>query len=111
MKRTLSVAAVVAVLAATVAIAALAGCGPSAHPQVDLTKTGFNPAQVTVKVGGTVTWTNHDTIAHTVSASDLRFDSSTLYPGKTFSYEFDTAGTYDYYCRYNPTLKGTVTVK
>jgi plastocyanin len=104
---------VAAVAAALVAIVALTGCssGPSANPQVSITKTGFSPAQVTVKAGGTVTWTNQDVTAQTVTARDLSFDSSTVYPHKSYSRTFKTAGTYEYYCRYFPQFVGTVTVQ
>jgi plastocyanin len=92
----------------------LVGCsgGALANARVNITKTDFEPANVVVKAGGTVTWTNNDTIPHTVTAADnLAYDSGAIYPGKTFTQHYDTVGTYGYYCRFITTLKGTVTVK
>ena len=81
----------------------------------------FSPNPINVKVGGTVTWTNKDTIAHTVTSgtgpSDLNkgkeFDSgisTLLTPGKTFSHTFNTAGEFTYFCQVHPTMIGKVVV-
>ncbi|TBR25810.1 MAG: hypothetical protein EPO63_01255 [Candidatus Nitrosotenuis sp.] len=74
----------------------------------------YIPNDVQVKVGGTVTWKNADTAAHTVTSgkdatSDGLFDSGMVMVGKTFSYKFDKAGTYDYYCMVHPWMTGKVT--
>lgn len=105
MKRVLSVAAVALAL---VALMALVGC-VSSHPKVSITNSGFSPAQVSTKAGGTVTWTNKDNVAHTVTGND--FDSGGLEPGKSYSHTFDAAGSYGYYSRFHPSLTGTVTVQ
>jgi plastocyanin len=57
---------------------------------------GTNP-QV-VPVGTTVTWTNHDTVPHTVTADDGSFDSGTLQPGQSYTRTFSSAGNYPYHC-------------
>ncbi len=72
---------------------------------------------VTVSVGGTVTWTNDDTAAHTVTSGtasdgpDGVFDSSILMAGKTFEHTFDEEGSYDYFCVVHPWMTGNVTVE
>jgi plastocyanin len=77
----------------------------------------FIPDMVTVSVGGTVTWTNDDTAAHTVTSGtasngpDGVFDSSIFMSGKTFEHTFDEAGSYDYYCQVHPWMTGNVTVE
>lgn len=78
----------------------------------------FSPNPVQVKVGGMVTWTNTDTSLHTVTQGDATngateggFDSKILAPNKTFSFTFDKAGDFVYYCQLHPTMVGTVTVK
>ncbi|MBI5145957.1 MAG: cupredoxin domain-containing protein [Thaumarchaeota archaeon] len=77
----------------------------------------FIPNMVTVSVGGTVTWTNDDTAAHTVTSGtasdgpDGVFDSSILMSGKTFEHTFDEAGSYDYFCVVHPWMTGNVTVE
>jgi plastocyanin len=58
----------------------------------------FNPQDVTVPVNTTVTWTNPDSVAHTVTWDDRSVDSGLFEPGQTFQYTFDTPGTYTYFC-------------
>jgi plastocyanin len=81
----------------------------------------FSPNPITVKVGGTVTWTNKDTQAHTVVSgtgpSDPNkgrvFDSgltTLIQSGKTFSHTFTTAGTIPYFCQIHPTMVGKIIV-
>jgi len=105
----LSLAAVVAALATLAALVALPGCS-SANRQVRITDAGFSPAQVSIKVGDTVTWTNEGGTAHTVTWGTSN-DSGAVYPGSTYSYKFDVAGTYNYSCRFHTDRKGTVTVR
>jgi len=72
--------------------------------QVICKNNKYNPDTLTVKVGTTVTWVNQDGYAHTVtsgtSPSDRSglFDSGNINGGGTFSFTFDKAGTYDYFC-------------
>ena len=83
----------------------------------------YDPNPVKVKVGDTVTWTNKDSQAHTVTSgtdySDPNigkaFDSSPglktlLSPNQTFSHKFDTAGEFPYFCELHPTMVGKVVV-
>lgn len=80
--------------------------------RVGLEDSQFAPATITAKVGQTITWTNSDAIAHTVTAtSDASFDSGTLEAGGTFSYVVKRAGTIDYVCDFHPGMTGTVTVQ
>jgi plastocyanin len=70
----------------------------------------FAPSKVTIKVGGTVTWTNDGPSAHTVTADDGSFDSGELQKGKTFSQTFDSTGTFSYHCSIHPSMEGQVVV-
>jgi amicyanin len=72
----------------------------------------FSPASLTISVGDTVTWTNHDTAPHNIVVTDgpEKFTSPTLQTGQTFSHTFTQAGTYSYYCAIHPDMKATVTV-
>jgi predicted lipoprotein with Yx(FWY)xxD motif/plastocyanin len=88
----------------------------SSATAVSLKNFAFNPKTLTVSAGTTVTWTNNDTVAHTVTADDGSFDSKNLDPGATFSYTFAKAGTYPYYCAYHggkggQGMSGVITVK
>ena len=71
----------------------------------------FEPATLTVKVGTTVTWVNHDDEPHTATATDKRFNSKTLDNGDRFSQEFNTPGVYNYYCALHPKMTGKIIVK
>lgn len=73
----------------------------------------FSPATITVKVGTTVTWTNQDSAAHTVTSdsnSKESFDSGSMAKDKTFTHTFNTAGTFDYICTFHPDMTGKVKV-
>ena len=71
----------------------------------------FAPARTEVKRGVTVTWTNTDPIAsHTITSVDGMIQSNLLQPKEQFSFKFDTDGTYPYYCRIHPWMKGEVVV-
>ncbi|HZQ35027.1 MAG TPA: plastocyanin/azurin family copper-binding protein, partial [Dehalococcoidia bacterium] len=71
------------------------------------------PATINVKPGTTVTWTNRDTVSHTVSSDAGQaqsFDSNTIAPNGTFSVSFAKAGTYAYHCNIHASMHGTVVV-
>jgi len=71
----------------------------------------FEPATLTVKAGATVTWVNRDDEPHTATATDKRFNSKTLENGDKFSTQFNSPGTYNYYCALHPKMTGQVIVK
>ena len=91
----------------------------SSVPGCEKTNECFTPNQVTIDVGGEVTWSNDDTAAHTVTSGtakdgpDENFDSSLFMAGKTFSEKFDgyEAGTYPYFCMVHPWMTGEVIVE
>ena len=70
----------------------------------------FYPASISVAAGTTITWTNKDAIAHTVTSNSNAFDSGTVSSGATFSFTFATAGTYSYHCAIHPSMVASVTV-
>jgi plastocyanin len=76
---------------------------------VTLQNFAFSPSTVQVSVGGSVTWTNNDSVTHTVTGDG--FDSGQLAPGKSFSKTFAAAGTFNYHCSIHPSMTGVVTVK
>jgi plastocyanin len=115
-------------LVAAVAIIAAAcnGTGPSAYgaPASTAATTtaatatnaatikgfSFQPDVLKVKVGAKVTWTNDDTVAHTVTADTTSFASGNLQPGGSFSFTFIRPGTYAYHCSIHPSMHGSVVV-
>ncbi len=88
----------------------------TAVPGCEEDNSCWDPADITVDVGATVTWTNDDTAAHTVTSGsaadgpDGNFDSSLFMSGAEFSHTFDTEGTYPYFCMVHPWMAGTVIV-
>lgn len=75
---------------------------------------GFEPASVTVRAGGTVTWVNCDASgqpSHTSTADAGAWNSPTLAPGEAFSQAFDQAGEFGYHCEPHPFMVGSVVVE
>ena len=70
----------------------------------------FEPAQLTVKVGTTVTWKNHDDIPHTVVSAG-KFRSKTMDTDEGFSFTFTAAGGYKYFCSLHPHMTGMIKVE
>jgi plastocyanin len=77
---------------------------------VEIKNFAFDPETVTIAVGQTVTWTNQDSVVHTV-VGDGGLDSGDLSKGDSYSKTFDTAGTFDYHCSIHPQMKGQVIVR
>ena len=69
---------------------------------------GVNP-QV-VPVGSIVTWVNNDTVPHTTTSTTGVWDSEQINPGQSFSFTFNTAGTFPYFCEIHPGMRGTIQV-
>jgi FtsP/CotA-like multicopper oxidase with cupredoxin domain len=86
------------------------GATPSSELTIDIQDFAYNPATANVAVGARVTWTNSDALAHTSTAADGTFDSGNIPAGGTYSFTFDTAGTYPYTCTYHPQMSGTIVV-
>jgi plastocyanin len=70
----------------------------------------FEPAQLTVKAGQTVTWTNRDDIPHTVVCAG-KFRSKTMDTDGTFTFTFTSAGEYKYFCSLHPHMTGVIKVE
>ncbi|MDA9408360.1 cupredoxin domain-containing protein [Bradyrhizobium sp. CCBAU 45384] len=70
----------------------------------------ISPAEVSAKVGDTITWINKDIFAHTATAQNGDFDV-TLPPNKSATSVLKKAGTVDYYCRYHPNMKATLKIE
>src|ERR1700733_1836651 len=72
--------------------------------EVKIDNFSFGPATVTVAVGSTLTWTNHDDIPHMVVSTDKAFKSKVLDTDEKYSYTFAKAGTYPYFCSIHPKM-------
>jgi plastocyanin len=114
---TTTIAAFVALVGAgcqyRVATAASSQAAPTAPTtqQVTIDNFSFTPATLVVPVGGTVRWTNHDDVPHTVTASDKGFTSKALDTDDAYSHTFTKPGTYSYFCAVHPHMTGEIVVK
>lgn len=100
--------------------------GPTTHtvdiptdtsvPGCEETNECYLPADITINAGDTVEWVNVDTAAHTVTSGNLAdgpsrvFDSSLVMGSASYSFTFNDAGSYDYFCMVHPWMVGSVTV-
>jgi plastocyanin len=99
-------------LAIAAAISLLLG-GALAHAEdtkVTIDNFTFAPAELSVKVGTTVTFTNHDDIPHTIVSAG-KFRSKTLDTDDSFSFTFTAAGDYKYFCSLHPHMTGMIKVE
>ena len=112
--------------AAAKAAAADAAAGPQTHivetamgsgaPGCETSNACYLPQDITINTGDTVKWDNVDNAAHTVTGGSPSdgpsgvFDSSLLMAGLDYSFTFDDAGNYDYFCMVHPWMVGSVTV-
>jgi plastocyanin len=72
----------------------------------------FSLSTMTIGVGDSITWTNMDTVAHTVTSdSGTELSSAKLERGEKYSHIFNTPGTYKYHCAPHPSMKGTIIVQ
>jgi plastocyanin len=83
--------------------------GPGVN-EVFIQGMAFTPATITVKAGTTITWTNKDGYAHTVTSDTQLFDSGSVKSNGTFSYTFATAGTFPYHCTIHTSMTAKVVV-
>ena len=105
--RTLALSAIGMLVAA--AIAATPVRAEDAEVKID--NFTFNPQQITVKAGATVTWVNHDDIPHTATSKTGVFKSKALDTDDKFSFTFATPGSYPYFCALHPHMTGTIVVE
>lgn len=98
-------------LAGHLAGAAWLGASPVVAEEVKIGNFAFNPPEVTVRSGTTVTWTNGDDSPHTVVAKDHQFRSKALDTADKFSFTFTTPGVYEYFCSLHPHMLGKIVVQ
>ena len=94
------------------------GSDPNQEPavlgvtEVRIEDYAFSPANIVVDVGTTVTWTNYDSVGHTVTSDDGdELASPLLGRNETYSHTFDEPGEYAYHCTPHPNMEGLVTVR
>ena len=105
---TLALGAIAGLVAASIAAASPA---LAAETEVKIDNFTFNPQQITVKAGHTVTWVNHDDIPHTVTSKTLLFRSKAMDTDDKFSFTFATPGSFPYFCSLHPHMTGSIVVE
>ena len=70
----------------------------------------FEPADLAIETGTTVTWMNTDRDSHTTTSDGAGWNSGTISPGRGFSFTFQTPGTFPYHCSFHPGMVGRVLV-
>ena len=96
--------------AAPSSAAASASAARGGAAAVSIKGFAFNPATIQAKVGENITWTNGDSVAHTVTLDDASAKSGNIDAAATYSHAFTQPGTFTYHCEIHPQMKGTVTV-
>jgi len=88
----------------------------------------YDPPQMVVTTGDTITWYNDDRESHTVTSGESSgrfgwmdnkslgkpdgiFDSERFLPGESWSYKFEESGTFSYFCTIHPWMEGIVIVE
>lgn len=79
---------------------------------IEIKNFAYSPSILTIKKGDTVTWTNMDSVKHTVTSdTGKELDSQLLTNGESYSHTFDTAGIFAYHCTPHPYMKARVIVE
>jgi plastocyanin len=102
---------IVAELGAVRALSPSVAAAAEMH-EVTIDNYTFSPSLLTVPVGTTVTWVNHDDTPHVVVSDDnpRTFRSGGLDTDDKFSFTFTKPGTYKYFCAVHPHMTGMVIV-
>lgn len=97
------------IAATTLAVISLGGAALAADHQVTIAGFAFQPANLTVAAGDTVTFVNKDGAPHTATARDKSFDTGRLSGGQSKTITVSAAGTFNYKCRFHPAMTGKIT--
>jgi plastocyanin len=112
------------VLAAVVVVTVLiAGCTSTSNPSpgpvtstasqntVGIKDYAFSPSTLTIQKGANVTWRNDDSVEHQITSDSQAFSSPLFGTGGTYTYQFNTTGTFPYHCSIHTYMKGTIVVQ
>jgi len=98
-----------AIIIASLLITGIEGCQKQ-QASVEIKNFAFNPSEISIDKGTSVTWTNKDSVTHDITIDSGLFDHD-LNPGESFSFIFNEPGTYDYHCDIHPSMKGKIIVQ
>ena len=83
--------------------------GSSATYTVNMSQMRYGSLPGNLQVGDTIVWVNKDTVPHTVTARNRKFDLR-IPAGKRASQTLTSAGSFPFYCSYHPAMRGTLKV-
>ena len=93
------------------AAGAAATGGGAGATKAEMRGMAFGPNRIEIAAGTTVTWTNNDPLAHTITADDRSWDSGEIAPGQTWSHTFTQPGEFAFHCTPHPFMKGVLVVR
>ena len=79
----------------------------SFHPA---THRSFDPTEIIINKGETITWVNEERTPHTVTSKEKSLFDSLIKQNEVFSYQFDKVGTFEFGCSLHPWMHGTINV-
>jgi plastocyanin len=91
--------------------AAAAGGGAGSAAKAEMRGMAFGPNRIEIAAGTTITWTNNDPLAHTITADDRSWDSGEIAPGQTWSHTFTQPGEFAFHCTPHPFMRGVLVVR
>jgi plastocyanin len=97
--------------APALALAADTGAIPAKTAAIEIRNMHYNPANLTIAAGTTVTWVNKDESPHTVTDKGLAFRSAALDTDERFSHTFMSPGEFTYFCTIHPMMVGRIIVR
>jgi plastocyanin len=79
---------------------------------IDIQGYAYHPSNISVPRGAKVTWLNDDNVVHTATEKgNAAWDTQIIHSGESKTIEFDSPGTFRYYCTIHPYMVGTLTVR
>jgi len=95
---------------ASTASTSTASTSTASQNPIAIQNYAFSPSTLTIRKGANVTWKNDDSVQHMVVSDSAAFSSPLLNTGDTYTFQFNSTGTYPYHCSIHTYMKGTITV-
>ena len=77
---------------------------------VTISNFAFSPSSISASANTPITFTNNDSVTHTVTADNGKFDQQ-ISSGQTITITIANPGAYTYHCKIHPNMTGTIIVK
>ena len=84
---------------------------PTTLHNISIVDFAFSPQVDTISAGDSVQWTNNGVVTHTSTSNTLVWNSGNLAPGQSFTFQFNTPGSFPYHCAIHTFMTGTIVVK